>query len=229
MKLMFALASALGGLVVCAPRVSAQCFDPERRYTLFNNEQYLGTDSIVGSGVSGRGFTVQGYGLLAGNTIAFNDFVSKTQAEVETQFEWYLDNPGANLVFGPDVQIVLDIEHPVSPPAFGATYLEFNSGTGKFVYKSAQHESDFEALIDAFKVRIAAVRAVMADRNLEGEVGLYGVVVPYDRGQLSTNWDLRKAGYAEAGALVSTTTSTSSPRASIQTSTRRGRDPTGRN
>lgn len=114
--------------------------------------------------------------LQQSDTITFQDFLGKTQQQVETRLGTYVsNNPEMD---GYDQIIILDMEspHPNDLHTYSST--------------------DEDAIVDAWITRIAAANAVFPDAT----IGMYGTLVPNGQGDdQNATYQARVAALVEAG------------------------------
>ena len=120
------------------------------------NVNWRSLEGLRANCVTANVWTVGGWGLSTSGKMTVEEFIGKTEFQVEAGFITYLNKTG--LDHDTQALVILDIEHPIHPSHFG-DYLD---------------DPLFDEIIAAFKLRISVVRRLLPD----AELSLFGVVGP---------------------------------------------------
>jgi hypothetical protein len=133
-------------------------------------------------GVTNDVITVGGYAMLAGKTTGRQAFVSASRRDIRKALKTYRTTLGP---LRPDTLVILDMEpKKVAPRNLG----EFGG-------------ADLRELVRAYVQRIEIARQEFLDHEPSVRIGLYQVIVPDGRGQLTEEFAKRLCGSIAAGRL----------------------------
>ncbi|MAT82500.1 MAG: hypothetical protein CMJ29_12755 [Phycisphaerae bacterium] len=144
-------------------------------------------DTLRDLGVKNDVWMVSGFAVSAPHDVTEEEFFAATASDIENRFGTYLNNK-TDLDADYDGMVILDIERPFHPRHLG-NFINPEAST----YDPVK----FDAIVEAYKLRISVVREMMPNCKL----GLFGFTTPHPHGNLETLGEQQRImGYDLAAA-----------------------------